>query len=449
MALADVIFPVAELPEPAFARRLVGLYEQKDGNYMQRLRIEDGVLSGGQWRELAEIVERFTPGGGLHLTTRQDLEFHAVSPADVPALQRRLADAGVTTVGACGDTLRGITVSYENGFERGSFDVSACATAVREALWGHPEIARLPRKFKISFSSSIRATAQPYVGELGFIAHERDGAGGFAAVGAGSLGLSPSPGIGIVEWIAPGEVVPLTLAAVEMFVARGDRTDRKHARLRHVRERMGDAAFRAELLERFETLRRNFADRAIELPRVATGRREVAAVPFLCGDIAPGIVREIARAIDDGLAARIRNDHAISFFGEIAPDEFRDRYPALAARIGAARIVACPGAPLCSRALTNTKELAARIAESFPTGRSDDYVIRISGCPNACAHSGVAAVGLTGARKDGREAYFLWTGGGDGMTGVAAVRGERIAAADVVGTIGKLSERGAYEQPVE
>ena len=59
---------------------------------------------------MAAIARQFTPATPLHLTTRQDVELHDLTDADVPAAQRRLAAAGLTSLGSGGDTLRNVVV---------------------------------------------------------------------------------------------------------------------------------------------------------------------------------------------------------------------------------------------------------------------------------------------------------------------------------------------------
>jgi sulfite reductase beta subunit-like hemoprotein len=51
--------------------------------------------------------------------------------------------------------------------------------------------------------------------------------------------------------------------------------------------------------------------------------------------------------------------------------------------------------------------------------------VRISGCPNGCAHTGVAAIGLSGRIKKNEsgekiEGFEVLTGGGMGKTSVLA-----------------------------
>ncbi|MCK4999684.1 MAG: hypothetical protein KAS23_09120, partial [Anaerohalosphaera sp.] len=59
--------------------KFLGTYPQKqEGKYMQRIKVPGGKITWQQWRGLAQIARDHTPGTGLHLTTRQDVELHNV-----------------------------------------------------------------------------------------------------------------------------------------------------------------------------------------------------------------------------------------------------------------------------------------------------------------------------------------------------------------------------------
>jgi sulfite reductase beta subunit-like hemoprotein len=68
--------------------------------------------------------------------------------------------------------------------------------------------------------------------------------------------------------------------------------------------------------------------------------------------------------------------------------------------------------------LANTSAASALIRENFSDEELKDLTIHISGCPNNCAQSGIADIGLVGIRrkKDGQsqQAFKILTGGGNG-----------------------------------
>src|ERR1044071_7015148 len=98
-------------PDQWRAFRLVrGTYGQRQAADAQMLRVKipQGVLSADQVEALADVGERYSRGFG-HVTTRQNVQFHFVTLHDVEPAMRRLAEVGLTTREACGNSVRNIT----------------------------------------------------------------------------------------------------------------------------------------------------------------------------------------------------------------------------------------------------------------------------------------------------------------------------------------------------
>src|SRR5471030_949672 len=91
-------------------RLLRGTYGQRqtDDAQMLRVKIPQGALTADQLDALAEVGERHSRGFG-HITTRQNVQFHFVKLHDVEPAMRLLADRGLTTREACGNSVRNIT----------------------------------------------------------------------------------------------------------------------------------------------------------------------------------------------------------------------------------------------------------------------------------------------------------------------------------------------------
>ena len=134
--------------------RLVrGTYGQRQPGDVQMLRVKipQGVLTAPQLEALAEVGERFSRGFG-HITTRQNIQFHFVKLHDVETAMRMLADAGLTTREACGNSVRNITCCPKAGVSPTElFDVTPYSEAMTRYLLRHPLSSSLPRKFKIAF----------------------------------------------------------------------------------------------------------------------------------------------------------------------------------------------------------------------------------------------------------------------------------------------------------
>src|SRR5687768_8910798 len=156
-------------------RLAMGVYAQlAHVKHMQRIKIPGGQLTAAQLEALAEVTERW--GRGLaHVTTRQDIQLHYLEIEETIDLQHVLARAGVTTVGACADTLRNITSSHLAGVvEDEVFDVTPYAHALTDHFLFHEHNRRLPRKFKIGLSGSARDHAQIMINDVGLLAKVGD-----------------------------------------------------------------------------------------------------------------------------------------------------------------------------------------------------------------------------------------------------------------------------------
>src|SRR5215470_15164228 len=134
--------------------RLVrGTYGQRQAEDAQMLRIKipQGVLDAAQLRAVAEAAERYSRGFA-HITTRQNFQLHFVKLHDVEHAMRGLAEVGLTTREACGNSVRNITACpYAGVAADEAFDVMPYAEALTRYLLRHPLSSSLPRKFKIAF----------------------------------------------------------------------------------------------------------------------------------------------------------------------------------------------------------------------------------------------------------------------------------------------------------
>jgi sulfite reductase beta subunit-like hemoprotein len=411
---------VTVLPSEPAHQRLAGLYPQRqDGLWMQRMRVPGGRLTASQWHAVAALVRELTPEQPLHLTTRQDLEIHGLRAEAVPAAQRQLVEAGLTSLGACGDTIRNVTVCPCSGVAPGAPELLGLAQAITELLQSQAGAFSLPRKFKVSLSACADGCAQPWINDVGLVA--KPGASGgwaFDAIVAGSLGALPATGIGFPLPLAADDALPFVLAALRLFERHGDRDNRRRARLRHVRQSLGDAVF-LDLLEReLDAVKQERDWPLVELAAPSAPLPARRQLHFDDGNIAADQAGALARlAGRDDLRLRLTNHHRLAIFG---PDD--QTLADAVAQVGLAqhaaagpRVVACPGTRWCSRGLADTGALAAEVRRQLQGHQAGDLLIAISGCPNGCAHTAVADVGasgvLTGSPGQRREAWNVVAGG--------------------------------------
>jgi sulfite reductase beta subunit-like hemoprotein len=422
-------------PQPT---KLFGVYPQtQEGLYMQRIPIFAGHITAGQLNELARIALEFTNATPLHLTTRQDIELHNVPESHLQTVLDELAAIGFLTYGACGDNVRNITVCPCCQFNAAAFDVSPLAELLKVHLQDHPIRQDMPRKFKISFAGCKQPQSRPYINDLAFIATS---ATAVRVIGAGSLGAKPKTGIVLYEELATEDCLALTLAAIELFKDHGDRENRRKARLRHIRQRLGNAKF-LELLNDYFLRQKNACSwPKIELSHGQTGFQKVTTIQTIAGDIDPHHAQKLAQTAADADAHLCINFyHGIDIYAAESfslPDELR-HFTDLPA------IVACPGNTTCTNGLTDCPGLAAELSESLKGNEKyRGKTIAISGCLNNCTHSAIANIGLAGRIKtiDGvrQEVYQLMLNGDNGISAKLAEPTEIVPAKDLVERLTEL-----------
>ena len=169
-------------PEQWRVFRLVrGTYGQRqtDDAQMIRVKIPQGALSAEQLRALADVAEQYSRGFG-HITTRQNVQLHFVKLHDVEPAMRELAEAGLTTREACGNSVRNITACQFAGVAPDeAFDVTPYAEALTRFLLRHPLSSSLPRKFKIAFEGCAGDHIKLTINDIGWLARVQDGRRGF------------------------------------------------------------------------------------------------------------------------------------------------------------------------------------------------------------------------------------------------------------------------------
>jgi sulfite reductase beta subunit-like hemoprotein len=123
----------------------------------------------------------------------------------------------------------------------------------------------------------------------------------------------------------------------------------------------------------------------------------------------------------ENIVVRPQTHHRISLFAQDADLALKAVHDNsfLNDLINGPDVVACPGTTYCTRAIVNTHSVEEAIRTQTADGKTG--AIRISGCPNMCAQSAVADIGLIGRIKkdaDGKkvEGFSVITGGGMGKT---------------------------------
>src|SRR5436190_10798591 len=173
-----------------------GTYAQRqEGVQMQRIKIPGGFVTADQLQRLADAADRYG-SGFIHFTTREDAQIYYVKLEEAPELLRFLAEGGITSREACGNTVRNITACYRSGTSATeAFDVWPYAHELFRFLVRNKYNQNLGRKFKIAFESCAEDHSGLRIHDIGLWAVTKIENGtlkrGFKVYLGGGLGAAP------------------------------------------------------------------------------------------------------------------------------------------------------------------------------------------------------------------------------------------------------------------
>ena len=240
--------------------RLVrGTYGQRqpDAVHMIRVKIPQGVLTGDQLTALADVADEYSRGFG-HITTRQNLQFHFVPLDQVEAAMRRLAEAGLTTREACGNSVRNITSCPYAGVSGDEvFDATPYAEALTRYFLRHPLSSVLPRKFKIAFEGCRVDHAKTSIHDIGWRARvDADGRRGFQVLAGGGTAILCRSAPVLFEFLPAGRILDAAEAIVRVFHRLGDYQHKQRNRMKFLMKTLGWDRWKAEFDAAYEEITR-------------------------------------------------------------------------------------------------------------------------------------------------------------------------------------------------
>ena len=433
-------------------------------SFMVRVRAPGGVVTPAQWLVLDELA-RTHANGSLRLTTRQSFQVHGIAKTllkdTIASVNRTL----LTTIAACGDVNRNVMCNpnpYRSALHREVFDW-ACRisdyltpnTRAYHEIWlddrlvagGEPDHepiygrTYLPRKFKIAIAVPPSNDVDVRAHDLGFIAIvDGDRLAGFNVSVGGGMGMTHGepatyPRLAdVIGFCTPDQVLAVTEQVVAVQRDFGDRSDRKHARLKYTIDDRGIDWFTGELASRlgyrleaarpfhFETNGDRYGwtdglDGKLHLTLfIENGRvRDTPDCELMTG------LREIAK-IHDGDFRLTANQNLI--IANIDPAK-RPQIESLLARHRLAdgdgrsalrlNAMACVALPTCGLAMAESERylpsLIGKLEQVLAAcGLANDAItVRMTGCPNGCARPYLAEIAFVG-KSPGK--YNVYLGGG-------------------------------------
>ena len=416
-------------------------HELEDEYFMMRVRTDGALLGPDQLRALGTASTDFARDTA-DISDRQNIQYHWIAIEDVPAIWQRLEAAGLETTEACGDSPRPFLGSPVAGVAKDEIiDGSPALAEIKSRFIGNPDYSNLPRKFKTSVSGHPSLDGAPEVNDVSFVGnvHPEHGPGFDVWVGGG-LSTNPMLAQKLGVWVPLDEVADVWEGVVSIFRDYGYRRLRSKARLKFLVADWGVAKFR-EVLEK-EYLGRPLVDGPS--PERATvngdhvgvfeqkdGRFYVGAAPVV-GRVSGTLLTALADVVEQYGAAGVRftSYQKLVVLG-VDGDKVEDLVSALdgiglSARPSTWRrsTMACTGIEYCKLAIVDTKDrataLVGELERRFPQMETP-ITINVNGCPNACARTQVADIGLKGQLvmdEDGNqvEGFQVHLGGGIGLT---------------------------------
>ncbi len=465
----------------------------KEYMMMARTRPPGGVLTADQYQALDDLAGQLA-NGTLRITTRQTIQFHGVVKDDLHPLLAGINAALLTTFAACGDVVRNVmttpapikdevhdtlnrvareisqyflprTAAYHEIWvdgERATGDIGKTGAEDGEPVYG---AAYLPRKFKIALAHADDNSADVFTNDIGIVAlFETDVYGkrhlqGFNLAVGGGHGMTHNkpqtfPRMATpLLFCKPDEVVDAVEAVIKVQRDFGDRSNRKHARLKYVVHEMGIAWVKAQT--------ESYAGRSYDPPRAMPKFRVKDHMGWHeqgDGKLWLGVPVPSGRVIDTE-AARIRSAFRALvdqerptvvltptqdiLFTDLDPSRkdavetlLKDHGVVLAEQrtVFDRFAMACVALPTCGLALTEAERVRDELVDGIQAsidahGLTDEQIsLRITGCPNGCARPYAGDIGLVG-RIPGH--YALYVGGDFEGTRLSYRLLDKLAMADV------------------
>ena len=447
-----------------------GVYGQRQsGVFMVRVKVPGGRLDAPRLRAVAEVLRHYSQTNLASITTRQDVQLHFVPLELVGAVMERLAEAGLTTREACGNTVRNFTACPLAGVcPHQHVDVQVHLQAAAAHFLRHPLTQHLPRKVKVAFSACEGDCAQSLMHDIGVVASWREGRAGFRVFAGGGLGHKPRQAIEVESFIPEERLLPVLEALIALHHRYSDRTKRARSRMKFLVERFGVEGFLARYREERDRLLPAYAEREVptevwrrgvphppdlsRAPRRPLRQHDgrfVVPVSLPLGDIDAEALEGLATLLECYALPELRTtqDQNLVLLGVKEGDLGAVRATLAELGLGEPRpgddVVACPGTWTCRLGITDSRAVSRVLS-----GGADDLRIRVSGCHNGCAQPYVGDIGLhgEGRRLHGRliPHYRLHLGGSGRLGGTFAVRGPEIPAARIEQAVSRL--RDAYAE---
>ncbi|CAO3637278.1 unnamed protein product [Cunninghamella blakesleeana] len=464
---------------------------EKAFSFMIRVRMPGGVSTPEQWLVMDKLADDYA-NGAIKLTTRQAFQLHGILKKNLRSTIRGINHALLSTLAACGDVNRNIMITpvteipevheqvqrfgdemmqhlapKTNAYHEiwlADEQVAGNAVTDFEPLYGP---TYLPRKFKIVIAVPPNNDVDIYAHDLGFIAivdEKTKKVTGYNVTVGGGMGMThgnkktyPRPA-SMLGYVPAEGAIKVSEAVMTTQRDYGDRTNRKHARLKYTIDDHGLDFFKSEVEKRsgytFEEARAfEFKDNADRYGwtkgvddkwhfcifpnfQVRTGLRELAKWHKGEFRLSPNQHLVIANVPEADLEktkqhlAKYKMDN-LSFTG---------------LRLNA---MACVALPTCGLAMAESERYLPNLVGLLEQAveeaglRDDAITIRMTGCPNGCARPYLAELAFVGKAPG---AYNVYLGGGHKGERLNKLFKESLKEEEILATIKPIIKQYALER---
>ena len=434
---------------------------EKAFSFMLRVRLPGGRCTPAQWIVLDKLADE-RANGSLRLTTRQTFQFHGILKGNLKPLIKGMDEALMDSIAACGDVNRNVMapVNPERSAVHGAMYDDAKGfsehalpkTRAYHEIWldgekvagGEPEEeplygpTYLPRKFKVGFAIPPSNDVDVFSQDLGFIGIvENNELVGYNVTIGGGLGMSHGneathPRLAdVVGFISCDQVNAVGEAVIATQRDYGDRTNRKHARLKYTIEDRGIAWFKSEVEKRSGITFAPARDFNFTTIQDVHGWHEGTDGTWFYGlHILSGRIKDREGWLMKTALREVAEIHTGDF--RLTPSQnvtisgvtpaAKDQINTILAKHGLDKenersplrlnAMSCVALPTCGLALAESERVLPEVIEKFEAilesaGLRDDAIsLRMTGCPNGCARPYLAEIGFVG-KAPGKYALYI------------------------------------------
>jgi sulfite reductase (NADPH) hemoprotein beta-component len=469
---------------------------------MVRTKFPGGVLTAQQYVLCDQLATQYA-NNTLRITTRQDFQFHGIVKSNIRQTMKSLNEALISTIAACGDVERNVMapptpatsplVDHVLEEARKLSDALCPKTPAYHSIWldgqevnlnadananfSDPLYGKryLPRKFKTAFVIPPLNDIDIYTNDLGFVVIAENGKlVGYNLLAGGGLGMSHGnantfPRLAdVIGFLTPEHLDSVAKAVLTVHRDFGDRTNRKHARLKYVIHEKGVDWFRGEVEQRagiklgparpfqftkqgdllgwhLQSNGNHFLGLFVENGRIRdeegyqlkTGLRRVIErfQPQVRLTPSQNILLVNIRPEHRADIKQLLSEHGVSVHNTFS----RTRMASMA----------CPALPTCGLALAESERALPGILTGMEgllgeLGISEEEIIvRVTGCPNGCARPYMAEIAFVGK---GPNKYQIYFGGNEASTRLNWVYKDSVKGEDLLNELRPVLARYVQER---